>query len=320
MSASGGLRAVVLAYGSGGEYLDVVRSLTAQGVGEERVVVVHNPSVPGERLSDLPAGCELVSATHNLGYAAGMNLGIRRVLAGDPELVLLLTHDASLREGALGRLLAAAEAGPGYGVLGPSLLFTGSEEAFSYGGAVSAGGALAHRKDRPAREIESCAWVDGGTMLVRAEALAAAEGFDERLWGYCEDADLCLRVAGQGYEVGVVVDAVADQEPGGAKRPGPWAYLLTRNGLAFARNARGRRGELSTLARAGGLVASELARTLARLTRLRSGSPAATWPVAVGTARGALDYFRNNWGPPPRLPGGGDMTNLTPPGEDGGDG
>ncbi len=319
MSAAG-LGAVVLAYGAGGEYLAVLESLAAQGVEPGRVLVVHNPSAPGERLPEPPPGCEVLSATHNLGYAAGMNLGIARLLEREPELVLVLTHDASLRDGALERLLAAARAEPRYGVLGPALFFAGTEQAFSFGGRIGPGGALGHLKQRPpGAPVAPCEWVDGGTMLVRAEALARVGGFDERLWSYCEDADLCLRIAAAGFAVGVVPDAVADQAPGGAKRPGPWAYLLTRNGLAVARRARGARGVAATLARAAGLVLSELARTLARLTPLRPGRPSATWPVAVGAARGALDFLRGRWGPPPHLPGGGDLKNLTRPAGEPGD-
>ena len=314
MSAAG-VGAIVLAYGGGGEYLQVLSSLAEQGLGAERTVVVHNPSEPGERLESLPAGAELIEAGHNLGYAAGMNLGVRRQLEGDAEFVLVLTHDASLRAGALERLLAAAGEDPGYGVLGPALLFSGTETPFSYGGRTSAGGGLSHIKVRPAAAgIAACDWIDGGTMLIRAAALEQVGVFDERLWGYCEDADLCLRVARAGYGVGVVVEAAADQAPGGAKRPGPWAYLLTRNGLAFARRAKGARGTAATMLRAAGLVLSELARSLARLTPLRPGSPAQTWPVAVGAARGMLDFLRGRWGPPPPLPGGGDMKNLEPGG------
>jgi GT2 family glycosyltransferase len=308
--------AVVLAYGGGGEYLEVLSSLAEQGLAAERIVVVHNPSEPGERLGSPPADAELIEAGHNLGYAAGMNLGIRRQLEGGAGLVLVLTHDASLRAGALERLLAAAEREPGYGALGPALLLSGTETPFSYGGRTSAGGGLSHLKERPsaATAIAPCDWIDGGTMLIRAQALARVGCFDERFWGYCEDADLCLRIARAGFGVGVVLEAQADQAPGGAKRPGPWAYLLTRNGLAFARRARGARGVVATLARAGGLVGSELARTLARLTGLRPGAPMETWPVAVGAARGVVDFLRGRWGPPPRLPGGGDMRNLEPGG------
>jgi GT2 family glycosyltransferase len=309
------IAAVVLAYGAGGEYLRVLRSLDDQAVPIARRVVVHNPSAPGERLPPPPPGCEVLEATHNLGYAAGVNLGLRRALEGSPGLLLVLTHDAALRADALRRLVAAAEANPNYGALGPALLHTGSEEAFSFGGTITSTGALGHRKQRPqaSRGVISCGWIDGGTMLIRAEALRTVGEFDERLWSYCEDADLCLRIGRGGFAIGVVPEAVADQEPGAAKRPGPWAYLRARNGLAVAGRAAGRRGVLAGLLRWGGLALSELARTLARSTPLRPGDPAATWPVAVGTLRGIADFLRGRWGPPPTdLPGGGDLKNLRP--------
>ncbi|MGN6586381.1 MAG: glycosyltransferase family 2 protein [Solirubrobacterales bacterium] len=306
---------VVLAYGAGGEYLQVLSSLEEQGVPVERTVVVHNPSAPGELLPEPPPECEVIEASHNLGYAAGMNLGIERLLEHPPELLLLLTHDAGLRPGAL-RSLVEAAAEPSYGVLGPALLFAGSEEAFSFGGTTSPTGDLGHRKERPqGGPVVPCDWLDGGTLLIRAEALREAGEFDERLWSYCEDADLCMRIGRAGFGVGVVPAAVADQAPGAAKRPGPWAYLRARNGLAFAQRQAGARGTAAALLRWSGLALSELARTLARLTPLRPGDPAATWPVAVGTVRGILDFLLGRWGPPPSLPGGGDMKNVEPPQE-----
>jgi GT2 family glycosyltransferase len=306
------LGAVVLAYGAGGEYLRVLAALEEQGVPVERTIVVHNPAAPGEQLPAPPPGCETIEASHNLGYAAGMNLGIERLLENPPELVLVLTHDAALRPGALQRLVAASEGR--YGVLGPTLLLAGSEKPFSFGGTATATGALGHRTGRPGGgPVAACDWVDGGTMLIRSEALRRAGNFDQRLWSYCEDADLCLRIRRAGFGVGIVLDAVADQAPGAAKRPGPWAYLRARNGLAYSQRLAGARGVAGGLLRWSGLAASELARTLARLTPLRPGDPAATWPVAVGTVRGILDFLRRRWGPPPPLPGGGDLKNVEPP-------
>jgi N-acetylglucosaminyl-diphospho-decaprenol L-rhamnosyltransferase len=310
-----GLGIVILAYGDGGEYLSVLRAVLEQGVDSEQVLVIHNPSRPGERPPRAPVGCEVLSASHNLGYAAAMNRGIRRQLENRSEFVLLLTHDACLHAGALARLVGAARSSAEYGVLGPSLVFAGSNRPFSFGGTVGLGGGLGHRRQRPPDNggIAACEWIDGGTMLIAADALRERE-FDERFWGYCEDADLCFRVQRAGFGVGVVLDAIAEQAPGGAKRPGPWAYLLARNGLAFAWRSKGFRGLLGGGLHAVALIASELARTAARLTPLRPGSPADTWAVAVGTLWGIVDFLRHRWGPPPtRLPGGSDMKNLTPP-------
>lgn len=318
----GSVRAVVLSYGDGGEYAPLLASLAAEGLPLERVLVVHNPAAPDEPDPALPPECELLRASHNLGYSGGMNLGIERQLGRGCELLLLLTHDARLRPGALTALLDAAAAHPQYGLLGPALVFAGSEEPFSFGGLTHAGGGIGHRTARPAAVdgVAACDWLDGGTVLARAAVLARVGCFDERFWSYYEETDLCLRARRAGFRVGVVPGAVAEQAPGGPGRPGPWAYLMTRNGAAYARRAAGLAGVAAFSARAAFELLLELARVAARGLRLRRGSPAEPWALAAGTARGLLDFYRGRWGPPPPLPGSGDVRNLAPPGEPGADG
>lgn len=313
------VRAVVLSYGGGGEYGPLLASLAAEGMPAERVLVVHNPAAPDEPDPALPPGYELLRASHNLGYAGGMNLGIERQLARGCELLLLLTHDARLRSGALAALVDAAAAHPEFGVIGPALVFAGSEEPFSFGGLTHAGGGLSHRRARPAtvEGIAACDWIDGGTMLVRAEVLEGVGRFDERLWSYGDDSEFCLRARQAGFRVGVAVAALADQAPGARGRPGPWAYLMIRNGAAYARRATGARGLALFSLRAVFELGLELTRVAARRLRLRRGSPAEPWALAVGTARGLRDYYRGRWGPPPSLPGSGDVRNVAPPGEPG---
>lgn len=307
------LRVVVLSYGTGGQYLRLVEELAGEGIAKERILVVHNPSTPGERPPGEGGGCELLVADHNLGYAAAMNLGIERQFERDPELLLLLTHDAGLRPGALALMLGAAAADPDFAVLGPVLMLTGTDTPYSFGGIRRRDGSVGHRPQLPrgAAGVAACDWVDGGTMLLRAAAVRQVGGFDERLWGYTEEAEFCLRVARAGFRIGVVVGAVADQDPGGPKRPGPWAYLLTRNGLAYAQKSVGGRGVAFIAGRAFLVALFELTRAIARGTGLREGSPAAPWAVARGQLLGILDYFRGRWGAPPAsLPGAGDVSNL----------
>jgi GT2 family glycosyltransferase len=308
-----GPRVVILSYGDGGQYLAVLETLRAAGVATDRVLVVHNPSTPGERPPGDGGGCELIVADRNLGYAAAMNLGMRRQLERDSELLLLLTHDAHPRPGSLEAMVAAARENPEFAVLGPVLMLSGTEVPYSYGGIRRRDGSVGHRAAAPldARGIWPCDWVDGGTMLVRTDALRPVGGFDERFWGYTEEAELCLRIARSGSRIGVVLGAEADQDPGGPKRPGPWAYLLTRNGLAYARESVGRRGVAFILGRAIFIALAELPRVVARGAGLRPGPAATPWAVAVGTSRGIVDYFRGRWGAPPAdLPGAGDVGNL----------
>lgn len=314
--SEGTLGVVVLAYGAGGRYRALISSLLEEGVVPERVVIVHNPSRPDEPELEVPARCVVLRPDRNVGYARGMNLGIERQRSAGTKWILLLTHDARLRPGALEALLAAARRRPGFDVLAPTLVLSGTDRVFSYGGVTRRDGSLAHVSERPPEQADGvapCDWVDGGTMLLRADLLERVGGFDERFWGYCEDADLCLRATRAGSGVGVVLAAEADQSPGGSKRPGAWAYLLTRNGLAHARRAR---GALGMAAFAGGtvaMIAANLLRMVLRRLGLRDGDPRESWMLVVGMTRGAADFLRSRWGPPPAgLPGTGDLQNAHP--------
>jgi GT2 family glycosyltransferase len=312
--AVSGVRAVVLAYGLDRQFEPLLGSLAAEGFPLDHVLLVHNPSAPGEGLPAAPPECEVLSAGYNRGYAAAMNLGIERQLAAGAELLLILTHDARLRPGALGSLIEAARQNPDYGALGPALVFTGTDTPFSFGGLTDRNGTMRHINRAPdaVDGMVPCDWIDGGTMLIRTEVLSRVGGFDERFWSYCEDAELCLRIVRSGWRVGVVLDALADQSPGGSKRPGPWAYLLTRNGASYVRAAYGSRVAVRLLIRTGLHAMRDVLRALARALRLRQGAASEPWALAVGASRGAVDFLRGHWGPPPPLPGGSDLRNLTP--------
>jgi GT2 family glycosyltransferase len=312
LAADAGLGVAVLTYGDSGVHLSLLDSLWEEGLDPADVLVVHNPAVADEPDPERPAGCELIRTPRNLGYAGGMNVAIGALCERGAELLLLLTHDARLHPGSLTALLAAAD--PGFGVIGPALVLAGTGEPFSFGGITRWNGTCAHVRKRPAEVgagVYSCDWVDGGTMLVRRQAVERAGGLDERFWGYCEESDFCLRVQRAGFKIGVALGAVADQEPGGAKRPGPWAYLLTRNGAEYARRAVGWRGAVTIEGRAAGYAVFCLLRVLVRCVRRRPGGAREPWAIAVGTARGGLDFLRRRWGPPPpNLPGMGDLSNV----------
>lgn len=308
-----GVGVVVLTYGSGREHEPLIDGLLGDGMPPERILVVHNPATADEPAPALPAGVEVMRAERNLGYAGGMNLGVERRLAAGDELVVLLTHDARLRPGALAALVDAARRLPGYGVLAPVLVRGGTGEPFSFGGISRRNGTVAHVRTAPEAVdgVFACDWVDGGTMVLRRDLLERVGGFDERFWGYCEESELCLRARRAGSGVGVVLDAVAEQEPGGMSRPGAWSYLQARNGIEYARRAAGIRGIVAALGQALRTVTVSAVRVGLRAARLRPGGPAEPWQLLAGSSLGVLDFARRRWGPPPRaVPGLGDVSNA----------
>jgi GT2 family glycosyltransferase len=306
-----GVGFVVLTHGTSREHEPLVESLLAEGVPADSTVIVQNPTSDDDPPPHLPrSDISVIRPDRNLGYAAGMNLGIRHQEERGAELIVIFTHDIRLHAGALERLIDTARQPRAYGILAPALWLAEPDEPFSFGGRTRRTGTVWHMKEPPARSggVIECDWVDGGAMVLRRAVREQVGGFDEGFYGYCEESDLCLRAKRAGWRIGVVRDALAEQSPGAGKRPGAWAYLVTRNGIEYARRAAGARGVATTLSRSLIRVAFLGLRILARSTGLRPGPPQEAWVELVAVSRGILDFVRRSWGPPPpNLPGLGDM-------------
>ena len=306
------LRVVVLTHGPGLAAADVAARLLDEDIDADRILVVQNPTEPGMPLPEMPdPGIETLQAPKNLGYARGMNLGMQRALEAGAEHVLLLTHDAEWQPGAIRRLHAAAREHPQYAVLGPELEDTSKGTMFSYGVRMNSLGATRHMVEPPPAEdgIYPCESIDGAFTLLRADMLRRVGLYDDKLFGYAEESELHLRARRAGWKVGVVAGARGGQDVGGLSRPGPYAYLMTRNGLNLANLAAGPPGVAAGVARFL-FYAAVYARRV--VDPRRSGeSKAHARAYVSGVLRGMLDYFRGRWGPPPEtLSGMGDMRGL----------
>ena len=308
-SSASDIGIVVLTHGTEGVYAPLVASMLEQGAAPESIVIVHNSTSNDGPVVQPPApGVRVIHNGRNLGFAGGMNAGIRHQLARGVTNVLLLTHEVRVRDGALAALREAATATPRFGILGPALRFPDSERVFSFGGRRMRSGAVEHIMDAASASPEgivTCDWIDGAAMLIRADALQRVGLMDDRFFMYFEETDLCLRVQRAGWEIGVVLAAVAEQAPGGTRRPGAFAYLMSRNGTEYARRASGAYGVVSafwrTLHDSSGHVGCVVRRRTPAEQRATSRATLeAMW-------LGMLDFGRRRWGPPPaRLTGLGD--------------
>jgi GT2 family glycosyltransferase len=299
----GRLGIVVLTHGSGETAIPLLRSLLELGRDPAEIVVVHNPLGAGDGGFAPPdAGIEVLRMPRNLGYAAGMNAGIRLHLEAGVGRILLLTHDVRMRdERALDGLLGAARAHPDFGVLGPALWWRSEDVPYSYGGVHDAAGIPDQRRAEAPRAtvdgIAECDWVEGAVMLIKPEVFDRIGLFEERFFLYFEETEFCLRARLAGARVGVVLASSMAQEPGRRRWPGAYAYLLTRNGLEYARRLAGWRGVRRFL-RTRAREASGAARVLAS-PRSNGHARQANRLLLAALGWGVLDFARGRWGPPP---------------------
>jgi hypothetical protein len=287
---------VILAYGEDRLYEPLLDQLRVGALRPEQIVLVHNPSLPDAAPLEPPHDISVIEMHRNDGYAGGMNAGIRDRLARACSHLLLLTHDTRFHEQGLELLLSASTSD--YGIVGPAICW--DAEVTCYGGDFASSGAARFRTSPPAATkggIADCEWVDGSAVLIRREVIETAGGFDEGFFMYFEEMELCRRAAQAGWKIGVVPAAVAEQDHGYLHRPQLYAYLMTRNGLEFARRKAGWRGVLSALFQtAAGSV--QPARAVAGPTSDPKSRRIALGRL-VATARGIAAFGARQFGPPP---------------------
>ncbi len=255
------LKFVVVAYKSSGELTGCLDSIASDAPAGSMVVVVDNgsPDDSTEVADSHPLRPRIVSSTKNLGFGGGCNLGSE---GSDADALFFLNPDARLKPGATALLVAALEADASLGVVAPRVIDpTGESHAASAGAEPSLRSSIGHfltlgripgirRLFRPVYLADGRIrtrpdWVSGAAMLVRKSAYDEIGGFDERIFMYMEDVDLCRRLRAKGWAIGYEPDAVVEHVMGhsqSADQPIRWyrayhAYIAAHRGSLHARAA-----------------------------------------------------------------------------------
>jgi len=222
-----------------------------------RVTVVDNASPAGDPLATIAdlAGVDAVRAPRNGGFAYGCNLGSRR---GSAPLLLFINPDARIDATSLRALAAALAADPGAALAGPRIHDEDGSLAYSLRRfprlrSTWAKALFLHRawpraawtdelvRDPAAYERPGHAeWVSGACMLVRRDAYERLGGFDERLFLYCEDTDLCRRLWRSGFAVRYEPAAVVHHVGGASSGAGETQAIAARSRVYYARKHQGR--------------------------------------------------------------------------------
>lgn len=180
----------------------------------------------------------VVKAGENLGFAGGMNLGIRYACACGADYVWLVNNDTVVAPDALTRLVNAVSEMDCLGIAGPlELDYYQPERVVDSVGAVRpwkgviGGAPEALRFDSKGRaEVEL---LSGFSMFVNIAAICAVGMMDERFFMYVEDTEWCVRMRRKGWKLMYVRSAKVWHK--GSQSTG-WGsplmyYYTTRNQL-----------------------------------------------------------------------------------------
>ncbi len=235
---------VVLNYNGRSDTEKCVASLVS-GSPEATVLVVDNGSTDGviDGVSARWPGVHTIQNPRNLGFAGGMNTGVRWALAHGADTVTVLNNDTVVPPGVLQRLCTVARTGV---VVSPEVRYAdGSEKVWFGGGAIDVDTGLARHLSEseftqlPLEDGFRLSPVLAGCCLTAtAETWSTVGLFDERYFLNFEDSEWSMRASRTGVPL-VVDPSVHIYHRVSASFAGAYSYLglffYTRNGLLFIR-------------------------------------------------------------------------------------
>lgn len=149
---------------------------------------------------------KLIQNKKNLGFTKGNNIGARSVSG---EHILFLNSDTQIVSDKLWEIEKLFQENPTIGVIGGALINKDGTSQRSFGKFYSLPqifrllflGEKIETSFVKSRLLIEVDWVSGGCMVIRKDVFEEVHGFDENIFMYVEDMELCFRVKKHGYTV-----------------------------------------------------------------------------------------------------------------------
>ena len=203
-------------------------------------------------------GFRLLRSDENLGYAIGNN---RAVAEAHGRYLCLLNSDTEVQPGALARLLRFVEKETGDPVVSPKLVNPDGSTQRACKRIPGLGVALVY--DLPWARWPLLRWIDdryyyrdfdhessrdveqppAACLVLSRETWDEVGGFDEYLWLFYNDVDLCRRLARGGHRIHYLAEArVMHHEGASTRNFSRMVPLWARNRITYYRKHHGRLG------------------------------------------------------------------------------
>lgn len=238
--------AVVVPNWNGDDSLqDCLDSLLNQSL-KSLVIVVDNGSTDKSlEILDKYSKITVIKHQKNLGFAGGVNAGIKKAMELDYEYIALFNNDAIADKNWLQSLYATLENNPKTGIATSKILGENGKTLDSTGDYYTIWGLPYPRgrgetnTDKYDKQTEIFA-ASGGASLYRVTMLQEIGLFDEDFFAYYEDVDISFRAQWAGWKVAYEPKAIVNHKIGATsgKIKGFTTYQTMKNlPLLFVKNA-----------------------------------------------------------------------------------
>lgn len=227
---------VVLNWNGEEDSLQCIDALKKQTV-RHKLIIVDNGSSDNlvSTVKSLHSDVILLENTKNLGFAGGVNTGIKYATEKGNEYIALINNDAIPKKDWLEKLLETISENSGYGIVTGKLLKT--DETIDSTGEQYTSWGLPFPRGRDEQDsgvydlAEEVFAASGGASLYKVEMLKEIGLFDEDFFAYYEDVDLSFRAQLAGWKVLYTPKAIAHHKVGASssKLPGFTTYMTIKN-------------------------------------------------------------------------------------------
>jgi len=207
--------------------------------------LINNKSINNPLINN-KLNIKLIKNKKNLGFARGVNKGIKYALKNGADYVMLLNQDAivngilPLRQaqvqndrGTIDELVKVMKKDKKIGVCGP-LIFTPDKKVWSAGGVIDkkrySGGHLFKMLKKSPYQVD---FISGCAMMIKKEVFEKIGFFDERFFLYYEDVDFCLRTKKAGFKVVFIPQAVVYHQISNGEKAKLKQYYMAKNRFVF---------------------------------------------------------------------------------------
>ena len=287
--------ALVLNWNGADEAIECLHSLEEQTYSNLKSFLVDNGSIDNsvEKIQSSFPNLSILINTENLGFAGGVNVGLRYALAEGADYILVLNNDLILDSHCVAEMVAQTNTDVAF-VTAVIYYHDEPTRIWSIGGMMNPWNL---EKTADARgqidtgqfpKVVERHFVPGGATLMAKEALEKVGLFDEKFFLYYEDADLSLSVHRADMRSVVATHAKmwhgVSRSSGGSDSPRERYWMARSSVLYFGKNAKLWQIPIVLFWRSGSAV-----RTSWRL--IRNGKKEALKPYWRGLGDGLKDLI-----------------------------
>ncbi len=208
------LSIIIVNYNTSSALKECLNSLYQNRTPASEIIVVDNASTDNsvEMVKMHFSEIILLESPENLGFAKANNLGSKKAQG---DFLVFLNPDVILTEPSFEKMLCFLESHPDVGLIGPRLIYENGDFQISTGLFPKILSEFKMRrlarkvKDPAFREklasqfetLRDVNWLTGACLMLRRSLFEHVNGFDDKLFMFFEDADLCKRVQESGLRV-----------------------------------------------------------------------------------------------------------------------